>query len=60
MRPVSLPGESVASQVAEPMTFAASDPPGYWRDSRRSSAISGNWSCIACATPGSTSLASTT
>ena len=39
MSPVSL--RSVLFHDAAPTTFAASAPPGYWRDSRFSSAISG-------------------
>ena len=57
-RPTSL--RSSASQVAVPMTLAARSPAGYWRSSRRSSAISGNRSRSARATSGSTSLSSTT
>ena len=58
MRPVSL--RSVAFHDAAPTTFAASAPPGYCRDSRFSSAISGYFSRSVRATSGSTSGTSTT
>ena len=56
--PVSL--RSVAFHDATPTTFAASAPPGYCRDSRFSSAISGYLSRSVRATSGSTSGTSTT
>ena len=57
--PVSL--RSVAFHDATPTTFAASAPPGYCRDSRFSSAISGILARAASgATSGSTSGTSTT